>query len=212
MARARYQARYASVPEPKVINIDALVQFHAPRTFEWGGIGLRAPPLSFVAGVRLLVAANALRDLRTAKAPAPFQHAAVQTSALLLRQYVTPTTRLRRIGWRFSSWFTHDDPELIEGLLRWLLHVPDESPVVPPQGKVTLDFMDSFVGFVREFPKWVGADGMPMSWVAYVYGCRHLGRVYAREDLRHALAVRAGGADKKDYEKWNNEVRPAAGW
>jgi len=219
MARARYKARYASVPEPKVINVDALVQFHAPRTFEWGGVGLRAPPLSFVAGVRLLVAANALRDLRTSNAPTGFIQAAVQTAAYLIRQNVFPIKRRHRLGWRFPRsfawWFTRlfaDDSEMVEGLLRWLLHVPDEAPSTPPTQQVTLDFMDSLAGFVREFPRWVGADGFPISWAAYVYGSRHMGRVHAREDVRHAMSVRAGGADQKDYTKWNREVCQVAGW
>lgn len=212
MARERYRKKYASVPEPKVINVDALVQFTAPREFTWGGVGLRAPPLGFVAGVRLMVAANAIRDLRLAQAPPGFSQAAVVTAAALIRQTVVPLTRFRRLRWRWSGMFAHDEPEAVEGLLRWLLDVPDQAPNPPATVQVTLDFMDAFVDFVREFPAWVGPDGFPRSWAAYVYGCRNLHRSRAREDLRAAMAARAAGADVKDFKQWNNELRSAAGW
>lgn len=225
MARARYQARYASVPEPTVINVDALVQFHAPRTFEWGGVGLRAPPLSFVNGVRLLVAANALRDLRQAKAPPPFLQAAVQTAALLLRQSVTPLKTRKRLGWRFSRCFRDDDPEMIEGFLRWLLHVPDDAPSIPPNGKVTWNLVGSVMQFAGKRPALVFTDrwrfpwnrkkepvGFPVSWAAYIHGMREINRENAQDILRSAMAVRAGGAEQKDYKSFNAELSEAAGW
>src|SRR5688572_3837896 len=105
----------ADAPSPKVINVDALVQFTAPRMFSWGGVGLRAPPLEFVSGVRLMVAANALRDLRLAQAPPGFSQAAVVTAAALIRQTVVPLTRFRRLRWRWSGMFGHDEPEAVEG-------------------------------------------------------------------------------------------------
>lgn len=219
-AARRYEQWIASLPEPKVVNVEALVAFTVPRRFDMGGVGLRAPPLPFLAGIRLFVAANALRDLRGASARPAVMQDALRTTVRLILQQLHPTSRFRRLtGWRRS--FFVAPPEEIEGIARWLLHVPDDSTIPPPKGQVTVDFMGNLCDFVREWPAWVARPGpwwrrgpvpLPVSWAAYVYGSRHLSRARAREDLRRAFAVRFAGADEKHYKAFNAELRQVAGW
>jgi len=213
-AEKRQQRIVASLPEPKVINLEALITFNAPRSFIWGGVGYRAPPLSFLAGVRLLVAANALRDLRTANAPEQTQRAAARVAAFVVRANIVPLGPMRRLRWRLGRRpFRWDDPQELEGLCRWLHHVPDDSSAPPPPEKPgILDFADAFAGFVRAYPAWVGTDGLPVSWAAYLYGVRHLTRAMAREDLRRAISARWAGADSKGWSTYFGEQQRLAGW
>jgi hypothetical protein len=210
-AKQRYKEHFAAVPPPKIVNLDTLIHFGHPRTFEFGGVGYRAPPLGFAAGYRIMVAANALRDLREGDAPAPTRRSAARVAASL----VVPT--LSPIWWRFG-WRIRLRRVLLanldaaEDLLWFLQYVPDDGAVVPPSTQVTIDCMDGLADFVRSFPRWVGPDGQPLTWSHYVYGMRHLGRARSREDLRHTSAVRMAGADKKDYTPWHAELRAAAGW
>lgn len=210
MERRWHEARQPVAVEPKVINVDAVLVLGQERTVAWGAITLHAPPLSFILGARLLVAANALRDLREKHAPEDSIRAAQSVAAALLRQALKPIKKLDR----FRCWscvFTKDAPEDIEGLISWLLDVPDEASYQPPERKVTIDFMDNVAQFAKAFPAWV-KDGWPLSWAHYQYGMRHLGRAWVREELRQAAAARAGQAEKKDFKAYITEQRPAAGW
>ena len=213
LAREQYAERFKAVPEPVVLNVEELITLDAPRDFSWGGVGYRAPPLSFGVGLRLLVAANALRDLRTADAPDSERRTAVRMATRILRPVLEPLGVLSKVlDWRLPCPFLRSDPTEMEGLLRWLLFAPDQSPVVPPTGRVTIDLIDGLASFVREFPAWVGPDGYPMSWRHYVYGMRHLSRVAARVDLRTATATRMAQTDKEPWQEWITELREAAGW
>jgi hypothetical protein len=202
----------ANLPEPKIINLEALVQFTAPvREFQVGGIGLRAPPLLFELGVRLMVAVNALkacREKRPSEVPA-----VARTAVSLIRKAVRPTL-LRRLrgGWVKTL---HQLPsEDVETLLRYLLYVPDESVFPPPTKPGTPDFIASALEVVREFPAWVDHDtGLPRLWSHYVYGSRHLSRVRARQMLLLATAARVGpNADKKEWARFEREESAIAGW
>lgn len=210
-AEKRYERWVASLPTPKVINVQALVAFSAPRKFVWGGVGYRAPPLPFLAGMRLFIAANALRDLRSAWAsPATQQHAA-STAVEILRTLIHP----QRLIDRLRPWvrpFVRSSPEELETLLRWLLHVADEAKVQTNATQVTIDYMAVLTDFVREFPAWVGPDGFPLTWSLYIYGSRHIPRARAREDLRRAYSMRAAAAPPMGYRMFNHELTPVAGW
>ena len=209
--RAKYLRLLKEAPEPVVINIDAVLAIGQSREFAWGARKLRAPPLSYAQGIRLLVAANALRDLRDKQAPPKVVQAALTLAATLIRQTVKP--RHWWHGLRWSRAFTQDDAESIEGLLRWLTDIPDQSaPPKPATRQVTVDLMDVLAEFARDFPAWVGADGFPRSWAHYLYGLRHMSRAVAREDLRHSAAARASQYETKDYNEFAREMRQAAGW
>lgn len=217
-SRARYRARYAvASPEPIVINVDAVLQYTAPRRFEVGGIGLRAPPLSFLAGVRLLTAANALRDVLAAgeQAPPEFLDTTRDTAILLIGQSVRPVRLFRRLRGRWLRVFHAMASDELEQFLRFLLYVPDSSPPpVPSERQVTIDMMDVAKGVTRTWPAEVDPKtGLPRTWAAYIYGSRHLGRVRAREDLRMATVFRiAQGADKTEWQRYTEDERAAAGW
>ncbi|HEX5949363.1 MAG TPA: hypothetical protein VFZ96_00005 [Actinomycetota bacterium] len=214
LAREEYARRVKDAPEPVVINVEPLVTLDAPRDFAWGGIGYRAPPLSFTTGLRLLVAANALRDLRMADAPDEERRRAIRIATRDLRPAVFAHGRLNRfLDWRLPCPFLRSEPTEFEGLLRWLLFAPDQSPLLPSTGKVTVDLIDGLAAFVREFPAWVGSDGYPLTWSRYLYGMRHLSRVSARIDLRTAAATRmAGVTNQRAWTDWASEMRAAAGW
>lgn len=214
VARERYQARYAKVPEPIPVNVDAVMVFTEPRRFECGGVGYRAPPLPFRAAVQLLVAANALRDLRHSPVPVPAALEATRlVAAHLLRRAVVPAAWPLRLVWRFARRaFTDLSADQLEGLLRWLLDYPDASPLAPPTKPQRLDFMDGLAGFARAFPGWLGPDGMPRSWAHYVYGSRHLARGHARFQVLTAIPHRVAGAVQRDWELWVNEQLANAGW
>jgi hypothetical protein len=211
MSRERYQAHIASLPEPKVINIDALVAFSEPIEFTWGGVQLRAPPLPFRAGIRMFVAANALRDFRMADAPTEFVDDTARTAVSLILRHVRPTSRLRRLT-RWGRSVMKAPVVEVEGFLRFLLHVEDDSSFPAPKTRPTVDFMANLCDFAREFPGWLGTDGLPRSWAAYIYGSRHMARARAREDLRRGLAMRAARSDEAGYKEFNRELEPVAGW
>jgi hypothetical protein len=213
-AEKRRKEYVASLPEPTPVNLEAVLSFAAPREFTWGGVGYRAPPLPFLGGLRCLVAANALRDLRESDAPAAWQAEAARVATRLLAQYFQPISPWRR---RLTSWrrgLVRQSPADIERLLRWLLYIPDEGPDIPPshEQEPKLDFLDVLVRFCRGCPAWVGADGLPISWAAYIHGSRGLIRAAAREDLRHSIAIRAAGTETRDFSVWQGEMRRTAGW
>lgn len=199
-----------ATPEPSVININAVLVLGQERKVQWGAITLHAPPLPFLLGAKLLVAANALRDLRDKKAPESSMKAAQSVAAALLRQALKPTKKLDRLRC-WSCVFTKDSDEDVEGLIRWLIDVPDEASYTPPKKKVTIDFMDNVAQFAAAFPAWM-QDGWPLSWAHYQYGSRHLGRAWVREEMRQAAASRAGQAEKKDFQEYVAEQKYAAGW
>lgn len=197
-------------PEPVVINLDAVLTIGQSREVQWGAIKLHAPPLSFVLGARLYVSANALRDLREKKAPPQSIKAAQHVVAALLRQAVKPARSIDRLRCWWCV-FLKDTPEELESLIHWLLHVPDEAGYVPPKQKVTIDFMDNVMTFAKAFPSCM-KDGWPLSWAHYQYGMRHLGRAWAREELRTASATRMAQTEVKDFKPYVIETRAAAGW
>ncbi len=49
-----------------------------------------------------------------------------------------------------------------------------------------------------------------MSYPHFVYGISYLTRFNSRQQLARASSTRAGGADKKEYRKWREEVAEAA--
>jgi hypothetical protein len=207
--RAEVERRLAQIPAPTVLNVDALMVFLQPREFQWGGVGYRAPPLKFWDGARLMVAAHALADLRLAGVSGEQLTSVVRIARRLVARLVRPIARWRRaVAHRLRV----SDPEQLEGLLHWLLYIPDEWQAPPPAGPVTVDWMDEVMGFVHEFPACIGTDGWPRYWAQYVYGSRHLSRARHRADLRLAMAVRAAQADAKDFTKWAGEWQTAAGW
>lgn len=222
-AHEQYVRKYANVPAPKLVNIEALVVFTEDREATWAGVVCRAPPLAFRLGVRLMVASNALRDLRVAGAPALVRADAVRTTAPFVFAAMRPIRAWRR-GLRFSRRLHRLSPEEMEAACFWLLHVPDNSVSPPPSRPVTIDLMDSLAGFAREFQTWCHdaasareagpwhVAGLPRSWAHYQYALRHAGRASHREDLRHGIAVRAAQSDHKGWKVFEEEWRPAAGW
>lgn len=218
IARERYRERYApeSVPEPRVVNADAVIQYAPPRKFEVGGIGLRAPPLSFQNGVRLLVAANAIRDIRTADPPAPpeFFPAAREQAVGFIGQCVTPISPFRRFRGAWLRPFYLMEAEDLELFLRFLVYLPDNGPSGPPSDKpVTVDLIDQAKAITAKWPACADANGLPRLWADYIYGSRHLARARAREDLRMATMFRiAQGADKHEWKSFLADEQSAAGW
>ena len=201
-ARKEYLRKYGEVPEPVVLNARALAVYDFPRSFVWGGVGYWAPPLSYESGIRLMIAANALRDLRGA---GDRLTRAAFTAARLIRAAVD---RKRRPLWRlWSRAFYTDSPLELEGMIRELLHVEDESPVIPSEQRVTVDLIDNkyaFEGFYKRKPD---------SWADYVYGMRHMGRAMSRGDFRLAISSRVGvNADDKAWRAFEREMRQHAGW
>jgi hypothetical protein len=98
-AREEYRQRFANAPEPKVLNARALAVYDSPRSFVWGGVGYWAPPLSYESGVRLMIAANALRDLRDHPAAKPSTGSAAPSGATGRARF-SPTARW---NWKGSS-------------------------------------------------------------------------------------------------------------
>lgn len=214
-AAARFREEVAQAPRPKVANILAALTVTAgqSREFPWGTVSYRAPPLSYPVGLRLLVAAEALRDLREQGASPAVRQEAVRTVAAVL------ATACQVVGgpWldrliRKRAGFSRDDPDTIESLCFHLTHVPDEGAFVLPKKAVTLDLADTLAQFTRAFPSWCGRDGLPLSWAHYQYGSRHLTRASHREDLRAAIAFRVAAAPPKQYGAWQDEWLAIAGW
>jgi hypothetical protein len=206
-AREEYRKRFASAPEPRVINARVAATLDAPRSFVWGGIGYWAPPLSYEGGLRLLIAAHALADLRRKGASALPLHAAALKAARIIRQSIRPVRRWRRPWWPLSRAFYRSPAEELEALCRWLIHVPDDSPVVPSDRRVTVDLLDQRYAFELAYGR------EPRSWADYVLGSRAVGRRDSRTDLRLAVSVRVGtNADKKGWGDYEREMRQMAGW
>jgi hypothetical protein len=200
-ARKEYKKRFAHVPEPRVINARPSASIDAPRSFVWGGIGYWCPPLSYESGKRLLIVANALRDLRGRNEDTARRVAI--TAARLIRKNI----RSRRPFWRLTRAFYRDPPEELEAIIRGLLYVEDESTVVPSDRPVTVDLIDNAYAFEFAYKR------KPTTWADYVYGLRHIGRDNARHDLRMAIAYRVGAnADKRAWEDFDREARAMAGW
>ena len=213
LAKAQYRQKFEQAPAPTVINVEPLVALHAPRAFQWDGIGYRVPPVSYPAGVRCLVAANAIHERRVACVSPAVMRPVLRTAARVIRGVIRPASAFVAIVHALRRCpFTHGDPAAVEGLLRWLIDAPDQSPVIIPTEAVTVDLVDGLASFTRAFPAWIGADGWPLSYAHYLYGTRHLGRLAAREDLRQATATRMAGADKDGWKPWADELRSAAGW
>lgn len=203
-AHAQYVRKYASVPKPKILNLGALVEFFVPQVIDWGGVKYRGPPVSFRLGVRLMVAAHALQELRGIGAAPSVRLDAARVALSCLQPYLKGPWYHRR--------FKSNDPEEIEAMAWRVLHIPDDGVLPPTEGPVTMDYMDTLSAFARDFPAWCGKDGLPLSWAHYQYGLRHLVRARHREDLRTAMAVRAAGADKAGYQDYESQWRAAAGW
>lgn len=203
-ARNQYRARFASAPEPKVINARALATLDAPRCFVWGGVTYWAPPLSYESGVRLMVAREAIREtMKTANTVV--QTEVARTAATLIRKVLD---RRRRPLWRlWSGAFFHDPPEILAELIDFLLYVEDQSSHVPSDRPVTVDLIDNLYSFQAQYGR------RPSTWKDYVYGMRHIARLSSREDLRGAAFTRVGvNADQKSWREYEREMRAAAGW
>lgn len=212
-AREAYARRYANVPAPSYANIPALLGMNQPITFAWGKVGYAGPPLSFVSGVRLMVAANALRELRTKGAPMALRRDAARVAGALLERVVRPTSgAFWRRWWRRRRGFRHDPPEEVEALCTWLIDVADEVTNPPPERAITIDLMDTLADFARQFPAWCDDSGMPRTWAHYLYGQRHAARVAHRQDLRAAIAARAAQADPKGFKLFERTMTNFAGW
>lgn len=214
IAREAYARRFKDVPEPVVLNVEPLLALDAPRDFSWGGVGYRAPPVSYRTGVRLLVCANHLRELRQKKAGPGKVRPAIRTAAWTIRLAVCPSGLRSRVLDRIlpCPFASTVDPIDIEALCRWLIAAPDQSAFIPATEKTTVDVIDALASFAREFPAWVNADGWPISYRHYLYGTRHLGRLGARTDLKHATAVRMANTQRDDWKAYAEELRAAAGW
>jgi hypothetical protein len=197
-------------PDPVVINIDAVLTVGQSREFQWGAIKLHAPPLSFNLGARLLVASEAIKELQKKNAPPQAIKAAQSLAVALLRQAVKPSRRIDTL----RCWYcvlAEDSPEETVSLIDWLLYVPDDAEYPPITKKIMVDFMDAVAAFVKAFPAWT-KDGWPISWAHYTYGHRHMGRAAARDELRQAIASRAGQADMKGWREYARDQQEAAGW
>lgn len=204
-ARAEYKKKYAAVPRPKLVNLDALVEFLAPQVIAWAGVSYRAPPVSFALGVELMVAGHAMQDLRVAGVAPSDRMIAARKALSRLRSHLKGPWYRRR--------FHSNDPDEIEAMTWRVIYVPDEGVFPPAEGPVTMDFMDTLAAFVRDLPQWCGRDGLPLSWAHYQYGLKHLIRARHREDLRQAMAVRiATSADKQGYQDFESQWKAAAGW
>lgn len=215
LSRKLYLRKFEHVdPELVLINREPVISLQAPRAFAWGGVGYRAPPPGYLVGVKILIAADMLRSLRKADVPVPQRLNATRAAARIIRGIVRPVTIIGRLVTALRRCpFASADPVEVEGLLRWLIHVPDDSDIPPPpKRKIPIDLMDGLANFAREFPAWVGDDGYPLSYRLYVYGTRNLTRLSARTDLRQASAVRMAKADVKNWREWAGELSAAAGW
>ncbi len=65
-----------------------------------------------------------------------------------------------------------------------------------------VDRLDDLADFCREFPAWVGRDGLPLNWRFYLAGMMHLARARAREQLRAydaAVMAQAKADDRRDW-------------
>jgi hypothetical protein len=212
-ARDEFARRFRDQPEPRFLNVRATLQLDAPRSLVWGGVGYWAPPLGFEDGLRLLAVSSYLADALRQDHAAGIR-TAVQTATPLLRKVLRrrppPMWRVFarvRDAAAAQRAFLHDDPEALLHLMRWLMQVEDEAPTVPPGKRVTVDLIAN---------RYVFEDALkrePRSWKDYVYGMHHVARKAAQEDLRTAVAVRIGvNADKKGWQDYEREQRPAAGW
>ena len=206
-AREEYRKRFANAPEPRVINQRVAATLDAPRSFIWGGIGYWAPPLSYEGGLRLLIAAHALADLRRKGASVMSLQAATFKAARLVRQNLRPIRLWRRPWWWLSRAFYTSPAEELEALCRWLIHVPDDAPGVPSDRSIIVDLVDQKYAFELAYGR------EPRSWADYVLGSRAAGRRDNRTDLRSAVSARVGvNADKKGWGDYEREMRQMAGW
>ncbi len=199
----------ARIPEPTVVNADALATMLSHRGFQLGRVGYRVPPVRYRHGVRLLIAANTLRDLRKGDAQGAQVAEATDRAIEWLRPVLRPRFvfgRLRLEPLRALSM------EELEGLIRWVLHVPDGAPALAPTGPITVDWCDEWAGVVRAFPALVGRDGLPRYWGQFIYAARHLGRARNREDVRLVTSLRVAQYEAKDFRAWLVQARAAAGW
>ena len=84
--------------------------------------------------------------------------------------------------------------------------MPDEYPRRTPEredsGENRIDLLDGLADFAREFPGWLGSDGKPVTWRAFVIGTRFLARARAREKLRLADATSVVQAKDEHRRRW----------
>ena len=79
-------------------------------------------------------------------------------------------------------------------------------------GRRVIDLADDLAYFVGHFPKWVGDDGLPLSWRHYVIAMRHANRESARETLREWNAARMAWAGSGDaLDEWLRVNRATGG-
>jgi hypothetical protein len=210
-ARDEFARRFRDVPEPKFLNVRATLQLDAARSLVWGGIGYWSPPLGFEDGLRLFAVSSYLADALRQNAGVS---SAVQIAVPLLRKVMRrrirpwwrPLARIREAAAAQRA-FVADDPQELLHLMRWLLHVEDEAPSVPPSTRATIDLIDNRYAFEGHFKR------APRSWKDYVYGMHHIGRHASRSDLRLAVATRIGvNGDKDGWQAYERELRSAAGW
>jgi hypothetical protein len=60
--------------------------------------------------------------------------------------------------------------------------------------------------FVALRPAWCGPDGFPLSWQHYQYGLTHIGRMFLRDQLAMAQAMRMSTVEKQDYGEWQRDM------
>lgn len=204
-SRETFARQAVKAPEPRVINARAWAKLDAPRSLVWGGIGYWCPPLSYENGMKLLIAANALRDLRERGGSDAQVETARFRAARLIRSVLD---RRRRPLWRWwSRAFFTDEEFLLEALIRDLLHVEDDSVYVPPDRPFTVDLVDNLYTFNSHFGR------RPDSWKDYVYGMRHISRDNNRAGYRTAVSSRMGvNSDKEAWQEYERDVLMAAGW
>ncbi len=193
------------------MNVYATVEFGKAREFEWEGLSYRAPPLSFRVGLHLTVIVNALKESLDAGQSTAM---AVRKARGQLVHAVHPKARRHQFLWR-RRLFPKAEPVALLALLGWLVHVPDEC-MVPPTNKtgspVTVDWLDNYAQFAKEFFGWLDGQGEPLSWSHYVLGVRHIAKARAREDLRFVGATSAMHSKDREFREWQAEMKTAAGW
>lgn len=199
-AREQYRQHFGAAPT-KVRNAKALVSLGEHRALRWRGHGYTVPPLQFSLGAQMLVVQQTLEANESS------------VKALrLARRLLHAVVRTRRGRRPMLNPFRRIAPGAAKDLITSLLHVPDESPQTGSDSGQTIDLMDGLLEFVRMFPAWVGADGLPVSWAMYQYGIRHIDRAVARDTLRIASATRVAQSAKTAFQAFASEQRSAAGW
>jgi hypothetical protein len=199
---------------PRLVNVQALLEIGCSRELEWSGRRYHAPPLPFDLGVRLLSLQSAIAELRGARGSEEQLEANRRLATLLLHRALRPRHLLRRLFWPVSRPFKSDHIELLDGLITWLLHVPDAGArgAEPTGEPKPLDIATELAQFVHEMPTWCDRRGLPLSWAHFVLGNASIARMTRRRDLRLASASRISQADGKGFNRWHSETAAAGGW